>query len=139
MHVTDWFTTFLHAAGTEEPSDRQVDGLNQLPWLRGEEESSRRDGYIYWMGQEMYGVKWRNFKLVLVSQKYSTDAVQKLSSPRIVNLTVDPKEREPLNLPYMHSWTVSHFNRLISEFRGSVALEPLVPMGSPLQFVPGRT
>jgi arylsulfatase A-like enzyme len=139
MHVTDWFTTLSHAAGTEEPSDRQIDGLNQLPWLRGEEESSRRDGYIYWMGPEMYGVKWRNFKLVLVSQKYSTDAVEKLSSPRIVNLTVDPQEREPLNLPYMHSWTVSHFNRLISEFRASVEREPPVPIGSPLEFAPRRT
>jgi hypothetical protein len=139
MHVTDWFTTLLRAAGTNEPSDRQIDGMNQLPWLLGENQSSRRDGYIYWMGPEMYGVKWRNFKLVLISQKYSTDAVEKLSSPRIVNLTVDPKEREPLNLPYMHSWTVSHFNRLISAFHASAEREPLVPLGSPLEFIPGRS
>jgi arylsulfatase len=139
MHVTDWFPTFLHAAGTEPPSDREIDGFNQLLWLLDDEEASRRDGYLYWMGQEMYGAKWRNFKLVLIAQKYATDAADRLPSPRIVNLTVDPKEREPLNLPYMHPWTVSHFNRLISDFRASVANESLVPMGSELGFVPGRT
>jgi arylsulfatase A-like enzyme len=138
MHVTDWMPTFAHAAGTAEPSDRQIDGVNQLPWLMGEEECSRRDGYVYWMGPEMYGAKWQNFKLVLIAQKYSTDAVAKLSAPRITNLVTDPKERESLDLPYMHSWTVSHFNRLIGGFRASVEREPLVPLGAPLEFVPAR-
>jgi arylsulfatase A-like enzyme len=139
MHVTDWFTTILHAAGASEPDDRVIDGVNQLPWLQGQEESSRRDGYIYWMGSEMYGAKWQNFKLVLVAQKYSTDVVGKLSAPRIINLVTDPKEREPLDLPYMHSWTVSHFNRLISAFHSSIEQEPLIPMGAPLALVPTRT
>ena len=28
MHVTDWFTTILHAAGVTEPSDREIDGID---------------------------------------------------------------------------------------------------------------
>ena len=75
--------------------------MNQLEWLSGREPASRRDGYIYWMGPEMYGVKWRNFKLALVVQKFSTDPVGKLSSPRIINLIADPQEREPLNVPHL--------------------------------------
>lgn len=35
-----------------------------------------RDGYVSWMGPEIYGVRWRNFKLSLVQQKYSTDPVE---------------------------------------------------------------
>jgi arylsulfatase len=136
MHVTDWFTTLLCAAGAEEPADRVIDGVNQLPWLTGQQESSLRDGYIYWMGSEMYGVKWRDFKLALVAQKYSTDEVGKLSAPRIINLVADPQEREPFNLPYMHSWTVAHFNRLLGEYHASVEREPPIPQGAPLNFVP---
>ena len=64
MHVTDWFTTILHAAGLTEPADRVIDGFNQLGWLTGQAATSQREGYIYWMGPQMYGVKWRNFKLV---------------------------------------------------------------------------
>lgn len=136
MHITDWFTTILHAAGQSEPTDRVIDGMNQLEWLSGREPASRRDGYIYWMGPEMYGVKWRNFKLALVVQKFSTDPVGKLSSPRIINLIADPQEREPLNVPHLHSWTVAHFNRILAEFRASVQREPLVPAGASLDFVP---
>jgi arylsulfatase len=136
MHVTDWFTTLLHAAGCEVPSDRVIDGVDQLPWLTAERESSSRDGYIYWMGPEMYGVKWRNFKLALVVQTYSTDPVGKLSIPRIINLVTDPQEREPVSLPHLHSWTASHFNRLLADYRASLEREPLIPAGAPLDHVP---
>jgi arylsulfatase A-like enzyme len=136
MHVTDWFTTLLHAARAEVPSDRVIDGINQLPWLAGQQDSSQREGYLYWMGEELYGVKWRNFKLALVQQKYSTDPVGKLPSPRVINLIADPQEREPLDLPYLHSWTAVHFNRLLGEYRASLQREPLVPPGAPLDFIP---
>jgi arylsulfatase A-like enzyme len=138
MHVTDWFTTLVRAAGAEEPADRVIDGVNQLAWLSGQRSSSLRDGYLYWMGPELYGVKWRNFKLAFVAQQYSTDPVGKLSSPRIINLVADPHEREPLDLPYMHSWTVTHFNRLLDQFQASIAREPPVPPGAPLDFVPSK-
>jgi hypothetical protein len=75
------------------------------------------------MGPEIYGVKWRNFKLTLVAQKYSTDPAA-------------PQEREPITLPHMHTWTATHFNRLLGEFRASVQREPLIPAGAPLDHVP---
>jgi hypothetical protein len=50
MHVTDWFTTILHSAGLREPSDRVIDGVNQLGWLTGAQEESAREGYIYGWG-----------------------------------------------------------------------------------------
>jgi hypothetical protein len=55
MHVTDWFTTLPHAAGAAVPGDRVIDGVNQLPWLVGQDAASQRDGYLYWMGPEMHG------------------------------------------------------------------------------------
>jgi arylsulfatase A-like enzyme len=138
MHVTDWFTTLLHAAGVNEPADRVIDGVDQLRWLAGKQQSSARDGYIYWMGPEVYGVKWRNFKLALIKQTYSTDVVGKLASPRIINLVTDPHEREAMDLPYLHSWTVAHFNRILGEFKASIKHEPPIPADAPLDFVPGQ-
>ena len=38
-----------------------------------------------------------------------------------------PQEREPLDLPFMHSWTVTHFNRLLGEFQASIEREPPGP------------
>jgi len=93
MHITAWFTTLLRAAEVEPRQDRVIDGVDQLDWLTGKNPTSAREGYIYWMGQEMYGAKWRNFKLVLVAQRYLTDVPTKLATPRLINLTLDPQER----------------------------------------------
>jgi arylsulfatase len=138
MHVTDWFTTILHAAGLREPTDREIDGVNQLDWLCGRTPTSNRHGYPYWMGSEMYGVKWHNFKLVLVQQRYMFDPAEKLPTPHVVNLTTDPHEREPVSLPYLHSWTAYHFNEIIEAFQASLRREPLIPMGAPLNSVVAR-
>jgi arylsulfatase A-like enzyme len=138
MHVTDWFTTLLAMTGLDAPGDRVIDGKDQTAFLSGEQEASNRDGFIYWNGEQIYGVKWQNFKLALVEQKYMTDPVLPLSFPHIVNLMTDPKEREPLNPVHLHTWTMAHFGRLLTEFKHSVAQEPLIPAGAPLDFVPQR-
>jgi arylsulfatase A-like enzyme len=136
MHVTDWFTTILRAAGLSEPADRVIDGVNQLGWFTGQAATSQREGYIYWMGSQMYGVKWRNFKLVLVAQQYMQDPAAHLPTPRLINLATDPHERETASLPYLHTWTAAHFNKIIGEFEASLHREPVIPMGAPLDYVP---
>ena len=136
FHITDWFTTLLALADLPAPIDRVIDGKDQSAFLAAKQEKSNREGFIYWNGAKMYGVKWQNFKLVLVVQRYLTDPALPLNNPHIVNLVADPKEREPYNQLYLHSWTMAHFERMLREFQRSVALEPLIPAGAPLDYVP---
>jgi arylsulfatase len=136
MHVTDWFTTLLTMAGQPVPTDRIIDGKDPTSFLYGEREESNRDGFNYWNGERMYGVKWQNFKLVLVDQKYFTDPALPLGFPHVVNLVTDPKEREPFNPLYLHTWTLAHFGRLLGEFQASVKREPIIPAGAPLAHEP---
>lgn len=72
MHITDWFVTLATMVGLPVPDDRMIDGVDQTPFLSGEQEHSNREGFIYWNGDKLYGVKWQNFKLVLMEQKYFT-------------------------------------------------------------------
>ena len=51
----------------------------------------------------MYGAKWHDFKLVLVMQTYLTEPALRLATPHIINLIADPQEREPFNLPHLHT------------------------------------
>jgi arylsulfatase len=136
LHVVDWFTTILRVAGLAPPDDRVIDGVDQLDWLTGEAAESRRQGYVYWMGPQMYGAKWRNFKLVLVAQMRELDAPARLATPRLINLTTDPQEREAVALPHLHTWTATHLNRIIREFEASTEREPLIPLGAALDHVP---
>jgi arylsulfatase A-like enzyme len=136
MHITDMFSTLLSLAGIDVPTDRVIDGIDQSAWLAGENEHSAREGFLFWNGSTLYGAKWQNFKLALVRQKYLTDPMQPLSFPHIINLITDPKEREPLNQLYMHTWTLAHFGKLMGEFAASLEKEALIPAGAPLDFVP---
>lgn len=137
VHITDWFVTLAAMAGLPVPDDRMIDGVDQTPFLSGEQEHSNREGFIYWNGDKLYGVKWQNFKLVLVEQKYSTDPALPLGFPHIINLMTDPKEREPYNQVYYHTWTMAHFGRLLKQFQLSVQREPLIPAGAPVDYTPG--
>jgi arylsulfatase len=137
VHITDWFVTLAAMAGLPVPDDRMIDGVDQTPFLSGEQEHSNREGFIYWNGDKLYGVKWQNFKLVLVEQKYLTDPALPLGFPHIINLMTDPKEREPYNQVYYHSWTMAHFGRLLKQFQLSVQREPLIPAGAPVDYTPG--
>ncbi|MEZ4761557.1 MAG: hypothetical protein R2810_17485 [Flavobacteriales bacterium] len=39
------------------PKDRVIDGLDQRAFLENEQPNSAREGFPYWMGETMYGVK----------------------------------------------------------------------------------
>jgi len=136
VHITDWFTTLLTMAGVPAPNDRVIDGQDQSAFLSGAQQKSNREGFLFWNGEKLYGVKWQNFKLVLIEQKYFTDPALPLGFPKIINLLTDPKERESMNQQYFHTWTLAHFGRLMKEFALSVKREPLIPSGAPLDFVP---
>jgi arylsulfatase len=71
-----------------------------------------------------------------VEQENMLDAPARLATRRLINLTVDPHEREPFNYPHLHSWVSVHFNRLIKQFQASLRDEPLIPLGAPLDHVP---
>ena len=41
-----------------------------------------------------------------------------------------------MNVTYLHTWTATHFNRLMRAFQESVHREPPNPAGAPLDHVP---
>lgn len=137
VHSTDMFLTLLGWAGAAMPGDRIIDGVDQRAFFAGEQERSNREGFLYWNGPTLFGVKWRHFKLRLVMQRYLTDPALPLPTPQIINLLTDPKERNPIALPHLHSWVAAPTGALIAAFEASTEQEPLIPAGAPLDFVPG--
>ena len=138
VHITDMFTTLVRWSGSDVPSDRVIDGVDQRAFLEGRQETSNRDGFPFWMGETLFGVKWKNFKVIFQQQKYLNEPALRLSTPHIINLLADPKERKPYNLPYLHSWVLAHVGRMMREYHDSLVREPLIPAGAALDHVPRR-
>jgi arylsulfatase len=136
VHITDMFTTLIKWTGAEIPNDRVIDGQDQRNFFEGKQEKSAREGFPYWMGETMYGVKWQNFKVVFVTKRSFADPELKLATPHIINLDVDPKEEKPYNYPHIHSWVMAHVGRMLNEYVGSVKKEPLIPAGVPVEYIP---
>jgi hypothetical protein len=113
-----------------------IDGVDQRAFFERKQAGSNREGFLYWMGDTLYGVKWRNFKMVLVEQKTLSDPALRLSTPHLINIDTDPKEREPYNYPYLHTWVLAHTGKLLQDYQESLKHEPLVPVGAPIDYVP---
>ena len=138
VHIADMYTTLINWTGGKVPTDRIIDGFDQRNFFEGKQKKSEREGFPYWMGQTMYGVKWQNFKIVFVAKESFASPEQKLATPWIINLDVDPKEKKPYDYPHLHTWTMAHVGKLLSEFQESIKKEPLIPAGAPLDYIPKK-
>ncbi len=138
VHIVDVFPTLLGWAGAEVPTDRVIDGVDQREFFEGKTENSAREGFPYWMGDTMYGVKWQNFKVVFVKQMNFAEAPQRLATPHVINLDVDPKEEKAYNYPHIHSWVMAHVAKILGDFRESAAQEEFIPLAAPVDYVPAQ-
>lgn len=138
VHITDMFTTLIKWTGGKVPDDRVIDGCDQRNFFEGVQTRSEREGFPYWMGETMYGVKWQNFKVVFIAKESFAAPEKKLATPWVINLDVDPKEEKPYDYPHLHTWVMAHVGRILAEFQSSIQKEPLIPAGAPLDFKPEK-
>ena len=136
VHQVDLFTTLLSWVGQEVPKDRVIDGIDQRPFFEGRQDASNREGCLVWVRDRLHGVKWRNFKVMFVRQRYLDEEVQALTTPHVINLITDPNERESYHQQHLHYWVLGHARRLVRAFEATVRGEPLIPAGAPLAAVP---
>lgn len=135
VHITDMFSTLVKWAGFETPSDRIIDGEDQRAFFEGDEPHSARDGFPFWNGNDLYGVKWHHYKLKLFDQTHMWEPALPLATPWLINLKVDPKERDRFNSRY--AWVRKHISKLLTSFVNSTQkIEPLIPIGACVDYNP---
>ena len=102
VHEMDLFPTFARIAGGKVPDDRVIDGVDQTDFLLGKQEKSNREGLIVYMGNDVWGVKWRNWKVNLKEQQNILSETLDYGMPRIYNLHKDPGETQ--NVLFPETW-----------------------------------
>jgi arylsulfatase len=102
VHAMDLFPTLAGIAGGKVPSDRVVDGIDMTEFFLGSTRESGREGFIVYMGNDVFGVKWRDWKLHFKEQTGWNGVLREYTMPRLYNLINDPQERD--NVLFPHTW-----------------------------------
>jgi len=95
VHQIDIFPTIAKFIGADVPTDRVMDGVDQSGFLMGKVEKSARDSMVIYIGNELFGVKWRNWKMLIKELDEDGYGIKNMAYPTIYNLIVDPKEEVP--------------------------------------------
>jgi arylsulfatase len=93
VHEMDLFPTLAAIAGGKVPQDRPVDGIDMSDFLLGKTEKSGREGFIVYMGNDVFGVKWRDWKLHFKEQSGWNGVLREYTMPRLYNLINDRRRR----------------------------------------------
>jgi arylsulfatase len=135
VHVTDLYTTLAKLAGALIPSDRPVDGIDQMAFLRGEQKSAR-EGFVYFIKEELRAAKWRDWKVHYYWEPEVNQGRGKLESPLLFHLIQDPKEET--NIALENTWAFGPVTKMVNEFKKSLEKYPPVPPGGPDPYIPPR-
>jgi arylsulfatase len=128
VHAMDLYPTLAAFAGGEVPSDRVIDGMDMSDFFLGETDQSGRDGFVVYMGNEVFGVKWQNWKLHFKEQDTWNTVLREYTMPRLYNLMHDPQERD--NVLFPHTWVPKAALIQLEEHAASLKKHPPVPAGA---------
>lgn len=136
VHVVDLFPTLAAVAGAAVPKDRPIDGVDQLPFFTGKTDKSNREGFVYFIKDEMRAAKWRDWKMHFIWEVEPNAGANHLETPYLFNLVQDPKEESDVNVT--QSWVRGPIRKMTLAFQASLKQAPPIPPGAPDDFVPTR-
>jgi arylsulfatase len=140
IHQLDFFPTLAAAVGAPQivPTDRAIDGVNQLPFLEGKQAKSNRDSVIYFTsaGQSftVRAVKWRDWKFHYAFQP--EPGLTQAPLMRLFNLRTDPKEES--DVKDANPWAQSVMDKIVADFNATLERYPNVPVGAPDPYTPPK-
>jgi arylsulfatase len=136
VHAMDLFPTFAGIAGGEVPQDRVIDGIDMTDFFLGKRKKSGREGFIVYMGKEIFAVKWRNWKLHFKEQNSAFDKLTIYTMPRVYDLLRDPQERD--NVLFPNTWVPKAALPQLEEHIASLKKHPPVPTGATDPYSPPK-
>jgi len=135
VHELDFFPTIAAATGADlVPRDRAIDGVNQLPFLEGRQKTSNRESALYFTGNTVRAVKWKDWKF-----HYAFMPEPRVTEPplmRLFNLRSDPREES--DIKDANPWAIGLFDQLVADYTASTERYPNVPVGAQDPYTPPR-
>jgi len=136
VHAMDIFPTIAKLAGGETPKDRIIDGIDMSDFFLGKKEKSGRDGFVVYMGNDIFGVKWKNWKLHFKEQTAWNSSMVSFTMPRVYNLYTDPQEKN--NILFPHTWVPRLALEQLTEHITSLKQSPPIKAGQLDPYKPAK-
>lgn len=128
VHEMDLLPTLAKFAGGKVPDDRVIDGIDMSDFFVGKQEKSGREGIIVYMGNDIYGVKWRNWKVHFKELDDVFAETIEYGIPRVYNLLRDPQEHE--NVLFPNTWVTKAALVQLGEHAASLKEHPPIKPGT---------
>ncbi|OAA80413.1 Alkaline-phosphatase-like, core domain protein [Akanthomyces lecanii RCEF 1005] len=123
VHVTDIFSTLLSIAGGRPPSDRPIDGVDQTEFFKNPTKvRCPREGFCFYIKNDLFALKWRDWKMHLIWSPAVNESKGKLESPYLFNLIRDPKEES--DVATANRWVLQPMERLRTDLERSLVNFP---------------
>jgi arylsulfatase A-like enzyme len=125
----DWLPTFLAVAGEPDIVEKlkaghrvgdkdfkvHIDGVNLLPYLTGEVETSPRQLFVYFSDDgDVLAIRFDNWKIVFMEQRVQgtlriwAEPFVALRVPKLFNLRTDPFERADITANTYYDWIIDN-------------------------------
>jgi len=111
-----------------------LDTIDVSDFLLGKTEKSGREGFIVYMGNDIFGVKWRDWNMHFKEQTGWNGVLREYTMPRVYNLINDPYERD--NVLFPHTWVLKAGLPQLEEHVLSLKKYPTIPTGAPDPYKP---
>ena len=139
VHEMDLFPTLATIASGQVPTDRIIDGVDQTPFFLGKQEKSNREAIVVYVGNEIYGVKWRDWKMMTKEIPKGAGApIDNLPVPYFYNLLLDPKEEHPMLYAPANLWVRYPASQVLVNHLESLRKEPPIPPGTADPYLPPK-
>ena len=140
VHEMDLFPTLARIVGGKVPSDRVIDGVDQFDFFAGKQKKSNRESVVIYVGNEVFGVKWRNWKMTTKEVASAWGQVVKTYPiPVWYDLHTDPKEEYPIEPRWIeNTWVRWPAGQVLVDHAASLQKEPPIRPGTPDPYKPSN-
>jgi len=133
--IMDFLPTFARILDAELPSDKPIDGLDQMNYLSGKQNNSNREHLITFISSRIAAVRWHQWRIHLMNT-YMTGNNPSMGGymgyrnettgyPEMFNIEADPREMR--NVAIENTWVVRPYMKVIAEYMATLKKHPNPP------------
>jgi arylsulfatase len=144
--IMDFLPTFAHIVGGKMPTDRPIDGVDQIDVLLGRAALGPRESLLSFIGADLVAARWKQWRIYFTDVHPTGIGPQRQPGmfsasapmagyPKIFNIEMDP--HEDLVVAAMFGWVSGPALKAVEEYLSTLKSYPNPPPPNITQFRSG--